>query len=808
MKTKNNVLSLFAGLIFMPSFLFGQGVLISSNAYVVANSGYIIITGNMANSGALNLQSGTFTMSGNYTNSGTYTQGAGDMVFNGSNQVLIDNGSGTLFTNVFFSGNGGSGNPAVMSSGKFAVSSQGVLQMVSATSLNANGNLTLNSDATGSATVAAIPSGSNISGNVNVQRYITGGSNYRGYRLISSPVYSATVSSNNVFSINYLTSSVFLTGSAGGGFDKTGNPTLYLYREDQVPSNSTFTSGNFEGISAINNSPTYNYSVSGAGTSGTFYLPVGNGEMFFFRGNRASASLTTETTPGYTPVTVTTTTTGTLNQGQVIVHDWYTPASANIGHTGSGTGGNNAVRGFNLVGNPYASSIDWSTFSGTVPTASIYGANLAPTIWTFDPGTKNFATYNATTGIATGNGGKIIAGGQGFFVQAILASPSLTFQESAKSNTQVTGSKLLMDKRTNLSALSQGAYGSYIRLKMITDSVNYSDVVVGFNPASSTNFNPIEDSRFDSGIGNLEAISAYSSDSIKTSAKWLPFPKNNANEVIRLRVYGSASGQYTISRTELNQIPAIYEIWLMDRYKKDSLDIKNNATYVFDISIGDTSSYGDNRFQLVIRQNPALGVHLLMFTAVKANKGAQIAWQTENEQNYTNFTVERSSDNGSTFQEIDGAASTGAGNYSFLDRAPPATVDLYRLKITDLNGNITYSNVVALAFGNANNTAAAGVGIQIYPNPTTGVVNLAVTQSIAAGVSVNSGNAIGLVKAPAAVVYSIKIINITGRVVKAATSSQPNWQDDVTGLPPGTYIVQVMNNGNDNLVGRGTFVKL
>ena len=94
------------------------------------------------------------------------------------------------------------------------------------------------------------------------------------------------------------------------------------------------------------------------------------------------------------------------------------------------------------------------------------------------------------------------------------------------------------------------------------------------------------------------------------------------------------------------------------------------------------------------------------------------------------------------------------------------------------------------------------------PNPTSGVVNLAVTQADGAGVSVNNSHAIGIVKAPAAVVYGIKIISITGRIVKAATSTQPNWQDDVTGLPPGTYIVQVLNNSNNSLVGKGTFVKL
>jgi hypothetical protein len=180
-----------------------------------------------------------------------------------------------------------------------------------------------------------------------------------------------------------------------------------------------------------------------------------------------------------------------------------------INYSGTGTTGNYKVRGFNLVGNPYASSIDWSTFSNTTSTAAIYGLNVTPSIWTFDPKTKNYATYNALTNIATGNGGKIIASGQGFFVQATAASPSLTFQEAAKSTSQLTsGSTLLMSTQSTRASLSQGAYNTYMRLKMITDTANYNDMVIGFNSASSTKFNAQEDSRFIAGEGNLESLAA------------------------------------------------------------------------------------------------------------------------------------------------------------------------------------------------------------------------------------------------------------------------------------------------------------
>jgi hypothetical protein len=656
-------------------------------------------------------------------------------------------------------------------------------------------SLTLKSIATQTASVAAIPGNCSITGNVTVERYLTGGNGYRTYRLMSSPVYVATVNSINVFSINYLQNSVYLTGWAGGGFDKTGNPSIYLYREDQSPSNVTFTSGNFWGISAINNSPSYNYSVNGMSTP--YNLPVGNGYMLFFRGDRGSSSIASETVLGFIPTTVTLSTTGTLNQGAITVHNWYTPTSANIGYTGTGTGGNYNVRGFNLVGNPYASAIDWSTFSSTNYSAGIYGPNVNPTVYLFDPRTKNYATYNAFTGIATGNGGKIIGNGQGFYIQANAPSPSLTFNESSKTTQQLSGPTLLLG-----APVVQTAYNSYLRLKLVTDSVNFDDMVIGFNSLSTTKFNPKEDSEFLAGIGTSASVSGSSSDSIKVSVKWLPLNKNGDAQVISLNVSALQSGLYTFERTDFKAIPSIYEVWLMDNLKKDSLDIRNNTTYAFNIDLTDTNSYGGKRFKIVIRQNPALGLHLLKFEASKIAKGSEIVWSTENEENYTDFTVERSTDGGATFSVLNGFSSNALGTYSLLDPHPVKGADTYRLKLQDLNGTITYSNNVTLMYGDLSNSLVKNSSVTIYPNPAKSTLNLNITPPFAS----NSGNLNHVAASNS--VYAITIVNNTGMVIKTATTTQNSWQTDLNGLVPGTYVVHVVNNSNQTVVGSGTFVKL
>jgi len=667
--------------------------------------------------------------------------------------------------------------------------------------------LTLKSTATQSAGVSALPSGSTITGTVNVERYITGGSGYRGYRLISSPVYNGTVSPNNIYSINYLQAGSYITGSAGGGFDKTGNPTLYLYREDLTPNSSTFISGNFWGISALNNTPNYNYYLNGTAT--TYNIPVGNGVMFFFRGNRASAAVGVETLTTYTtPVSVTLNTSGTLNQGQIIVHDWYTPASANLGYTGSGPGTNFAVRGFNLVGNPYASSIDWEQYNTSTTTSGIYVSNIGTTIYELNPLTKNYDTYQKG-GVHTNNGTRTIASGQGFFVLANNTSPQLIFNESAKTSTQNSGLNLFMFGKGGGVFDASTNTDPHLRLQFAQDSVNTDDVYIGFNSSAKTQYVADEDAPYKVGSGSV-GLSSVSSDNIAVAINKMPLPTATA-DTIKLIATALADGVYKLNMTELSGIPQLYDVWLMDAYKKDSLDMRHNSTYSFNVKISDTSSYGYKRFSLIIRQNPALGVHLLSFAAVKVTSGAQVTWKTENEDNYTSFKVERSTDNGATFTVIDGFLSSGIGSYSFVDANPVTGTDMYRLEQQDLNGSITYSNVVTLQYSTLSDNLVSSY-ITIYPNPTNNILNLTIGQPVnSAPVSqvtqpISSSSLSST--STENTVYGIKIVNSIGYVIKTATVSQPSWQTDISSLLPGTYIIQVVNNNNKSVIGKSTFIKL
>jgi len=768
---------------------------------------------------------------GLYQNTSTFTAGTGTVYFNGSAaQTLSDlSSAGTQFNNVSFSGTS-LANPKTMSgSGGFSVSPTGVLYMVGSTTKLVAGTaavayLTLKSDTTGTATVAAITSGSVINGFVTVQRFVQGSATYsavthrwvaRNYRLMSSPVNEgADASSNYPYSLNYLGASTIITDCTSSYGTTSGNPSLYLFNEHYTPSNSTFVSGNFIGVTNISNTAASGTITTTDATNGSAKVYAGDGFMLYFRGDKVthlSGSPNKTTYPYVAPESVTFSTTGNLNQGTYSVVSWtgttgllYTTTNA----------GNSAIRGFNLVGNPYPSSIDWSTFSNSSSGAAVYGFHVNPTAYLFNPGTSNYDTYNANTHIATGSASKTIPSGQGFFVLANNTSPTLTFNESAKSNTQVTGSNLEMG-----TAVAQTAYNSYLRLKLVTDTLNNRDMVIGFNSTSTMAYNPAEDDQFYPSAGAAQSISAISSDNVNNAVKWVPFPQNSNNQMIKLSVSAKASGQYTLQRTDLAAIPAIYDVWLMDHYLRDSLDIKHNTTYVFNIDLSDTTTYGNNRFSIVVRQDPALQVHLLSFSASKVQGGSQIVWKTENEANYTNFTVQRSAYGDTTFTTLGQVASSSQGTYSFMDNSPAPGPNTYRVMIQNLNGQISYTSAVTLMYGNS--ASLAGSNISIYPNPSNGVINLAINQVsgkqppvlIAEGQSelYNLATTPSLAfSSPAAgsSSYDIKIVSISGAVIKTTVSSSTNWQTNLTNLTPGTYVIQVVNQKDNSLVGKGTFIKM
>jgi hypothetical protein len=113
--------------------------------------------------------------------------------------------------------------------------------------------------------------------------------------------------------------------------------------------------------------------------------------------------------------------------------------------------------------------------------------------------------------------------------------------------------------------------------------------------------------------------------------------------------------------------------------------------------------------------NP-LPVELINFDAQPNGNSVDVTWQTASEINNDFFTVEKSID-GVNFEfvaEVDGAGnSTSLLSYSTVDENPYNGQSFYRLKQTDFDGTVEYSDPVVVNFNGANL-------ISIYPNPVLG----------------------------------------------------------------------------------------
>jgi len=116
-------------------------------------------------------------------------------------------------------------------------------------------------------------------------------------------------------------------------------------------------------------------------------------------------------------------------------------------------------------------------------------------------------------------------------------------------------------------------------------------------------------------------------------------------------------------------------------------------------------------------EGSALPIKLSYFQAKLIDKKVALNWSTENEINNDYFTVERSI-NSQDFSEI--GRKNGAGNssdklyYSLLDENPLIGLSYYRLKQTDTDGKVSYSEVESVYFDKGDR---AKNNSEIFPNP-------------------------------------------------------------------------------------------
>jgi hypothetical protein len=142
-----------------------------------------------------------------------------------------------------------------------------------------------------------------------------------------------------------------------------------------------------------------------------------------------------------------------------------------------------------------------------------------------------------------------------------------------------------------------------------------------------------------------------------------------------------------------------------------------NTTHMLSITPGfSTVTCGVLVDNISIALVSALPIELTAFNATPdANNSVMLNWITASEKDNDYFTIERSA-NGTDWNVLQNQKGAGNSNatlhYNTLDEAPLQGLSYYRLKQTDFNGGMSYSDIVAVE--------TKATTFKIYPNPIQG----------------------------------------------------------------------------------------
>ena len=270
-------------------------------------------------------------------------------------------------------------NPVTISSGTQSIFS--TLDLTAGTlTVGASGNLLLKSLSTGTAQVLQHTGAGTgaVSGSVKIERYMASGRKQQ-WRLLGFP-YSTSVQ---------------LSSLTGMGMEfSTGVKSVMYF--DETGDNGVYGNGGVRNAGYRSYASTADNVTAGTGIAAWVFAPTG----------------TTALSGGNLSDSVTLTSAGTLREsGADVTYNLSFTTTLPV-----------SKRGWNLVANPFASSINWTGLTKTRIDAAVYR---------WDPVSTNWTSHNGSAGTG-GATDAIIESGASFFVLANDVSPVLTIPQTAK----------------------------------------------------------------------------------------------------------------------------------------------------------------------------------------------------------------------------------------------------------------------------------------------------------------------------------------------------------------------------------------
>ena len=527
----------------------GTGTLILGNDYTINgtltlndgifNAGTTTLTlkGDLISNASSDMTNGLLIFDGTTVISGGTAVSAGDVEINSAADVTFPSGNINIagnfdiFTGAVFNHNNGtitlngSADQSIAVDGNIINNMQinktagdvilsnslnliGSMDFSSGTTLITGGSLTILSTsdgATGNGRIGTLPAGALVSGDVTVQRYMSGkGKNM--WRHFSSPISNATI-----------------------------NDLL----DDFTPLQSL-----------------YDYDDTLGGSLNTRWIPVSAPSTPLNVGVGYIVALTEDTAPIVWDLT------GPVNQGPVNYAVTYSGSSPDDG--------------WNHLGNPYPSTINWDQAAGWSKT------NIGGTVYVRDFDSGIYRSWNGSTG-SLGSGD--IATGQAFFIVATGPNPGISINENAKTSSTGAFYRKKDEELLNLLVVN------------FSDGERIDQTYIKFQEDATIDFDQKYDGyKLDNDSLNL---ASYFGSGTKMCINYLPTPTDET--VVNLDIYKVKGGSYSLSFEKLESFESGYSPILVDTYKKVQEYIRDIDSYPFEIDLSDPASFGRDRFKIVFQ---------------------------------------------------------------------------------------------------------------------------------------------------------------------------------------------------------------
>lgn len=246
--------------------------------------------------------------------------------------------------------------------------------------------------------------------------------------------------------------------------------------------------------------------------------------------------------------------------------------------------------GFNLVGNPYPSYLDWSM----VATAN---TNVLPTAWfrtKKGDGTYTFSTVNvavpATPVIVTNNANttitKYIPPMQAYWVR-LNENPSTsnyTVTNAMRAHIDDAGNKFKIPKQNNM---------QLIRF-LVSNGTNSDETVLYFNEDASNSFDRYDSPKMTNANPAIPEIYTVA-DNNQLVINGLN--SQGVNKELPLGFYTGATNTFSIKASEVTNFDANMRVILRDKLMNTEFDITDGTAYNFSSDIANTTS----RFSIIFK---------------------------------------------------------------------------------------------------------------------------------------------------------------------------------------------------------------